>query len=77
MILARFIYCVFYFYYYYYVRSISDHQAFSFGGCGPLVKILFHYMLTFFVTSEESVVSLIIDFSLYFHFGDQFFLLDV
>lgn len=41
------------------------------------MKILFHYMLTFIVISEESVVSLIIDFSLYFHFDDLSFLVDV
>ena len=76
MILACYIYCVLYFYYYY-VSSISDHQAFNLAGCGSPVKILFHYMLTFMVTSEESVVSLIIDFSFYFHFGDPSFLLDV
>ena len=29
------------------------------------MKILFHYMLTFMVTSEESVVSLIINFSIF------------
>ena len=71
------IFILYFYYYYYYVRPISDYQAFSFGGCGPLVKILFHYMLTFIVTSEESVVSLIIDFSLYFHFDDLSFLVDV